>query len=415
MKYLFGFLIMLAAGNVSAQQLNYAEYFFDTDPGAGQGIAVPLGAAADSVSGNIAVNVSALTPGFHILYFRTRNTSGVWSFPQGRKFYIAGQLPETAAKIAGANFYFDTDPGTGGGIHQPLAAADSVTGTASISVAGLAPGFHRLYARVKDTAGKWSFSKTVEFFIDGTPAISTAKIVSGEYFFDTDPGYGNGTFLSTGSAADSLSLSPTLLLDSLTPGFHRVYLRVRDSNGLWSNYGVGQLYKEAASPGLSAGIKAAEYFLGADPGAGNGTPVLPGFAIADSININCQVATAGLPLGDDTLYLRVQDSTGLWSFYKAASFRIENPAGIIDQADLQRDIVVQPNPVSDALNIYSESVAGEAVFEIRTVEGNFVQRLTGFIGSGKPVLVPVAGLPSGTYVLITSVNHRQFRGSFIKL
>jgi hypothetical protein len=62
--------------------------------------------------------------------------------------------------------------------------------------------------------------------------------VDGEYYFDTDPGPGNGTPITipepTGTAVDLSVEIPQGTLDALNPGFHKLVCRFQDSEGDWS-------------------------------------------------------------------------------------------------------------------------------------------------------------------------------------
>ncbi|MBK6911662.1 MAG: hypothetical protein IPH10_12165 [bacterium] len=65
-------------------------------------------------------------------------------------------------------------------------------------------------------------------------------IVSAEYFWDTDPGYGSGTPLSI-VADDSVSASADLPSLSQS-GFHTLFVRYQDSTGRWSESQGRQYY-----------------------------------------------------------------------------------------------------------------------------------------------------------------------------
>src|SRR5882757_362177 len=72
---------------VQAQQLNSAEYFFDTDPGKGSGTSLTV-TTGDSIlfTGNI--SSSGLTNGFHFLFIRAKDTNGKWSMFERRMFFV---------------------------------------------------------------------------------------------------------------------------------------------------------------------------------------------------------------------------------------------------------------------------------------------------------------------------------------
>ena len=69
-----------------------------------------------------------------------------------------------------------------------------------------------------------------------TVAQATEKIHRIEYFFDTDPGFGNATTVNVIPAATTITnFNFTPNLSSLTRGLHRLYVRTLDSAYRWSN------------------------------------------------------------------------------------------------------------------------------------------------------------------------------------
>ncbi len=68
-------------------------------------------------------------------------------------------------------------------------------------------------------------------------------------------------------------------------------------------------------------IVAAEYFIGNDPGVGNGTPVA--FTQGDNVNFSFSVPVSGLSEGFHNLFLRVEDENGNWSLYEGRNFYVQ--------------------------------------------------------------------------------------------
>src|SRR5215208_5039350 len=65
-----GFFIYTSSSNTG--NITAAEYFFDTDPGAGKAISIPVGIASGTI--NLApVIPTSLSAGFHFLAIRTRD------------------------------------------------------------------------------------------------------------------------------------------------------------------------------------------------------------------------------------------------------------------------------------------------------------------------------------------------------
>ena len=159
-----------------------------------------------------------------------------------------------AQTISRAEYFFDTDPGQGNGTAITIVASDPITFTPTISTVGLKPGYHLLYLRTRSSSGKWSLFEPQEFLIDGGRS---------EYFFDTDPGPGNGFPLP--AVPFNGSITPTIPTDDLEDGVHFLFIRTRHDDKTWSLSDPQLFY-------IRTRIVLAEYFIDKDLGFGNGTP-----------------------------------------------------------------------------------------------------------------------------------------------
>ncbi|KAK6030160.1 ABC transporter, ATP-binding protein, partial [Ostertagia ostertagi] len=151
-------------GNANAD-ITAIEYFFDTDPGNGRGHSISVSQSAD-VNEVIAIPVNGLATGFHQLYLRARNNMNIWGHYQTRSFVVT-QINNSNRKIAGAEYFVDTDPGNGNGtaiaINPP---GDSINQTMTLSIpSGLAEGNHQLYIRTKNEQGQWSLFQASTFIV----------------------------------------------------------------------------------------------------------------------------------------------------------------------------------------------------------------------------------------------------------
>jgi hypothetical protein len=165
-------------------------------------------------------------------------------------------------------------------------------------------------------------------------------IVAGEYFLNTDPGVGKGSPLSaTYGFAEATST-----FDLNIPDGSVVYIRFKSSNGTWS--APTPFVYHLPLPLRGAEIAGGEYFTGADPSAGKGTPI--------SIGPSGAVALDSLKLKrDDIVYLRVKDSFGRWSAatgvrytyraIRAAQYYIKQSNGV-NTATADMSIVLQTTP-----------------------------------------------------------------------
>ncbi|NVO21225.1 MAG: PKD domain-containing protein [Bacteroidetes bacterium] len=220
-----------------------AEYFFDTDPGVGKGVSLLL-RANDSIEFPASLGVNGLSIGFHKLNVRTCNTSGNWSLSLSKDFYIFNESPQVVVPpqiqpgIISSEYFIGNDPGVGHGISMVLNAGDSLSFNSGIPIVNVPYGLNTISIRTKDALGKWSLNMGTSFFVyDSVPKTLVQKtskaIQRAEYFFDSDPGVGNGTAISF-NTSDSVTIERFLRVSGLTDGNHTVYVRVIDEASKWS-------------------------------------------------------------------------------------------------------------------------------------------------------------------------------------
>lgn len=227
-------------GCVSAQTIDSAEYFFDIDPGIGNGTLIPL-TLTDSTSDSMLISTEGLSTGFHNLFFRVRDTNKTWSLYEGDRLYIYDTIVAASALFdsSAGEYFYDTDPGVGNGLSLTITPNDSILDTVVASTAGLNSGFHTIFYRVKDSNNVWSLYEGARFYLFDTIAQTTPSsppLAKAEYFYDTDPGIGNGISLANFSLADSIILNATLPTAPLTAGAHNLFVRVQDTMKVWSLY-----------------------------------------------------------------------------------------------------------------------------------------------------------------------------------
>ncbi|MEX2234630.1 MAG: gliding motility-associated C-terminal domain-containing protein, partial [Cyclobacteriaceae bacterium] len=312
------FYIVPTASLATSTSITRAEYFFDSDPGRGNGVSVSV-TPGSSITQNIAIDITALTPGFHNLNFRAIDDRGQWSHFATRTFYIVPPISNNnGISIQRAEYFFDTDPGTGNGINVPVTPAATINQSVVIPVNSLSPGFHTLNFRARDDKGHWSHFATRSFYILLQPPVST-QLVRAEYFFDNDPGAGSATPLPI-TAGGSQNNTFALDISSLTTGFHRLGIRYRDNLGQWSHFPVRTFYVIPGNALPATTLTDLEYFIDTDPGIGSGTRL--SFTPANVVDQLFAIDLSGLPGGDHDLFVRTRDSNGFWSTAMISTFTL---------------------------------------------------------------------------------------------
>jgi hypothetical protein len=261
------FVLILFITAARSQNITAAEYFIDADPGTGNGVPVSISTPAAIVNFTANVSTASLATGFHFVAIRTRDANGTWGLFETRGFYISATATN-APNITAAEYFFDSDPGPGNGTATSNGGSGAVVNFTAIVPTSLAAGFHFLAIRTKDASGVWGLFETRGFFISSNTA-NAANITAAEYYFDSDPGPGNGTATSVGSSGGVVNFT-TVIPTSLAAGFHFLAIRTKDANGTWGLFETRGFYI-SSSTANAPNIIAAEYFFDADPGPVNGT------------------------------------------------------------------------------------------------------------------------------------------------
>lgn len=182
--------MILDTANRGGGDIQQAEYWIDTLPGApGSGTQVSV-AGTSALAASWPIDVSALTTGIHNIYVRAQDTFGAWG-PSGT----------LGLKV----------DATGPVVSNPVLDAGN------ISTNGLAP--LPITATVSDAATGGSNVVATRYWIDGTATPPATPVTLST----------NGPRV-TASATGSI---PTSVLAGLAEGAHTIYAQGQDSLGLW--------------------------------------------------------------------------------------------------------------------------------------------------------------------------------------
>jgi len=235
---------LLSFGTLFSQTITYAEYFFDNDPGV-RGVGTheisPLTFIGDSANFNF--STAGLTEGYHWLTIRVRDDLGRWSIANSHKFYIYDDspwpTPPPPGDIIGFEYLFDDDTGAGTGTWTPATMdGDSAYIELDVPTAGLSEGYHQLLVRTKDENGNWSTGFTHKIYVYDTTykdlRVEPSRLMAAEYFFDKDTvPNGQGTPLNI-TPGDEVEWTGKISVEGLNEGEHFLFVRVKDSLGIWS-------------------------------------------------------------------------------------------------------------------------------------------------------------------------------------
>ncbi len=315
----------ISSSTANAANIAAAEYFLDADPGKGNGI--PIGLTAGGIVPFVAtIPTSSLTAGFHNIAIRTKDANENWGLFENRSFYISSSTTN-AANISAAEYFIDADPGKGNGIPITVTAGSVVPFVATIPTTSLAAGFHNIAIRTKDANENWGLFENRSFYISSSTS-NAANISAAEYFIDADPGKGNGVPITV-TAGSIVPFVATIPTTSLAAGFHNIAIRTKDANENWGLFENRSFYISSSTTN-AANIAAAEYFIDADPGKGNGVPIT--VTAGSIVPFVATIATTSLGDGFHTVAIRTKDANEHWGLFETRSFYISTQttnAGII--------------------------------------------------------------------------------------
>ncbi len=311
MKKLFCLLALFVMLQAEAQQITDIEYFFDNDPGKGNGIAVPVGTPAATINDLVfTASTIPLSNGMHTLYARTKDNLGMWSVVNKQLIYK--QPLSVAGNITKLEYFFDNDPGFGNANNisgfTPGTTINDFVFTADATA--LSNGAHFLYVRSKDD---WSITNKILFYKQ--PITVAGNITKLEYFFDNDPGFGNASNISgftPGTTINDFVFAADAT--ALSNGPHFLYVRSKDD---WSITNKILFYKQPLE--TTSNITQIEYFIDEDPGFGNGRQV----SISPTNPVNDLVFSAdysGYANGQHYFFIRTKDANGRWSLTHASVY-----------------------------------------------------------------------------------------------
>lgn len=254
MKAIFSILLLLGFVSSKAQDPNYpsappalvnvvaAEYWIDTDPGIGNATPISVTAATDISNVVVAINTTGLSNGIHRYGIRTKSIDGKWSLTNINELLVDHNpdytpAPAAITDIVAAEYFIDTDPGMGNGTSIAIIPGQNISNIYfSANTTGLSNSTHYLVFRSKNSNGVWSLSNIIPFLVNTdfsyppAPAVP-GNIIYAEYFFDTDPGLGNGTIIPITPGVDLANVSFAANTSALSDGVHTLFIRSLDD---WS-------------------------------------------------------------------------------------------------------------------------------------------------------------------------------------
>lgn len=384
-------------------QIVEAEYYWDTDPGQGNGTAIlALDGNLDEVIEAL-FNSSLASPpaGLHMFNIRVRGEDNGWSNVFSYVVNVSSQsLITRDARVVQAEYFWDTDPGQGSA--TPILAADGsldevVEDLFNGTLASPPLGLHTFNIRVLGEDNSWSsvFSYVVNVK-DNILITRDLRVVEAEYFWDTDPGQGNATAILAldGNLDEAIEDLFESAVSIPSPGLHTFNIRVRGLDNTWSN--LFSYVVNTGSPTLmtrDVQVLQAEYFWDVDPGLGSANPILAlDGNLDEAIEDVFQNTLVSTSVGLHTFNLRVQGEDNTWSnvFTHVVNVLDSNTYVTIDETICDGDTYTVPSGDE------SYTVAGTYLDTIPNVNG-FDSIITINLAVNLPVFSTINPIACGSY------------------
>jgi len=308
--------LLLGVALKAFPQVGRAEYYFDDaslDYSQGISLTVPVNTGDVEITGEI--SASALSPGFHQVFFRVRDNVKGWSQAVSRIFLKSWPLEA----VAGFRYRIDAKTGAEAWTYRAFPAPlTDVTMDLELNASTIPDGIHYLEASARSANGIWSHISTGTFF---SYSFATPNIKALEYYFEDESG-GTGPLLTVNNFTPSRNLT----LDSVTFSIpvsslvnlkkYFIYVRAVDESGNRGFYMKDTIVYHAITTGIRDRI-----FL---------SPELMVFPNPASGMVNIKLVTLDHQ-GD--LFIRIFDETGRIVNEEKFSF-IENDHFSVDASTL---------------------------------------------------------------------------------
>jgi len=315
-----------------------------------------------------------------------------------------------AQGVVAAEYYWDTDPGAGNGLAMLVEDGNFSDALEAIYLETStlpAQGAHTLGIRARDVNNNWGPAFTTVVIVD--PSLVTApdiQITLAEYFWDTDPGAGNGTPMLAFDGNFNAAMEQVMVETTTLPavGGHVLGIRARDANSAWGpvfRVVVDVLNGAVFFPAIQ--VSAAEYYLNSpDPGPGNGTPMLATDGAFNSALESIRGGDIPVPVtaGVNVLWLRARDANNTWgpSFGIVVNIdtTITGTVEVPERVD-DRDFILLPNPADAAIGFTIRFTSAVNDVRVIMVDAAGKQLLEGRTHGGSELSFSLNGVAPGLY------------------
>ena len=412
-------------------QINKYSFFIDSVSTVNEQ-PLAFAAAANNNTPSSPINLTGVTPGVHQLYAKVTTTNGVPSITNLGNFYMEGSnlyanVPTAATAINRYEFFIDSVTTTN---IQPLAftsASQNSTANVTVSLLGVLPGIHQLYARVFTTNNIPSIINFGLFAMDqnfryANIVAPAAPLQNMEYYVDTDLGFGLATAItiSGNNTAEILNNISINIPNNLATGIH--FLHIRSRQNPWSidnalPFSVGavvpvtwlyvkaqllddnSLVQWATANELNSSLFDVEWSTNGI----NFSKIGSLNAAGNSTNVSTYNFTHTKPVNSFNYYrIKQVDMDG--------SFRYSEIVKVFQKQ--KETITIFPNPATTQIQVNFSGKEKTVMMAVFDAQGKQVMQT--LAQNTTPIKLNVQALPSGKYFIQISDTVLNKKASFIK-
>jgi hypothetical protein len=205
-------------------QITQYEYWIDGDYVNKVSVTVP---SATIATINFNVNTSTLSPGLHILRYRTKAANNKWSS------VVKHQFTNNNNRIVECEYWFDNKYNNK--VNVPITSTTVANINFNANTSALDPGLHYLHYRTKSATKSWSSIVTRQF------TNSSNNIVGVQYWFNNNFASAQYTSLTP---AKSINYNGIFNISSLSKDTHKVSYRFKDTLQGWSVIATDSFFNE---------------------------------------------------------------------------------------------------------------------------------------------------------------------------
>jgi hypothetical protein len=352
------------------------------------------------------------------------------------------------SNIQAAEYFIDAAGADGTGTAMTVNVAAPIASLNATIPAGLAAGTYTVYVHSQDAFDHWGGFATIDLIVSQTGPTTTnvtvapspnngslpinpsqlsvrvdaaitaaaGTVKAAEGFIDTVGADGSGfpmtpnDGLFNSPVENAYAFIPLPTINQLPEGPHPIWVHGRDSSDNWGAVSSTTLVIDKTAPTVdavsaspnptddtqtttltasasdaSSNIVMAEWFDGADPGQGNGTPMPAADGAFDSLAENL-AATIDVTLwaaGDHTLSVRARDAAGNWSAVVPYVLSVVKPDAIFADSFGSGDLAAWNGGVVGPVSVAAQAAMdGDGFGMAVTMAGN----TPGFVTDLTPVL-----------------------------